>query len=304
MKLTGLHIEPTNICTLKCPRCARTKFLDQFKAKSWENQNLNLSSLKKFLDVDLTGLTILLCGNYGDPIYYPDIFPMIKWLKSKNSNISLITNGSYKKEEWWRELVSILTETDTIFFSVDGTPDNFTKYRINGDWESIHTGMKVVADSIVNSVWKYIPFSFNENDISYTKDLSQQIGIKNFIISPSDRWDSVTDPFMPSQSIEGPRHKNIIQWKYKNKKNQDITPKCFQGNQHFITADGYYTPCCFSNDFRFYYKTKFYKNHDQYDINNNSLSEILYREQTFFDQLTTTKPEFCTFNCATVKNNE
>jgi hypothetical protein len=164
--------------------------------------------------------------------------------------------------------------------------------------------MKVVANSVVNSVWKYIPFSYNENDISHTKALSEKIGIKNFMIDPSDRWDTDYDPLMPSQAYEGPRHKNIIQWKYKNDKKQDITPKCFRGDQHFITADGFYAPCCFSYDFRFYYKTKFYKNRFHYDINKNSFNEILNREQEFFDQLTTSKPEFCTFNCATVKTNE
>jgi MoaA/NifB/PqqE/SkfB family radical SAM enzyme len=301
MKISGLHIEPTNICTLKCPRCARTIFLEKFTSKSWANQNLDLESLKKFLDIDLSAVKVLLCGNYGDPIYYPDLFSMVEYFKNKKSNITLVTNGSYKKENWWAELVSLLSASDTIIFSVDGTPDNFTQYRVNANWDSIYVGMNIVAKSNINSVWKYIPFRFNENDIEKTKELSERIGIKKFLIDPSDRWESPTDILMPNTKFENTRHEAIIEWKYNNAKNQNITPKCFQGDQHFITASGYYTPCCYSFDHRFYYKSKFYKNKNHYDISNKTLTQILQHEKEFFDNLEFTKPEFCTFNCPTLK---
>ena len=239
MKVNGIHIEPTNICTLKCPRCARTNFLETFTTKAWSNQNLDLETLKKFLDIDLKNVKVLLCGNYGDPIYYPDLFPMIQYFKNQKSNITLVTNGSYRKEIWWEELVSLLSENDTIIFSVDGTPENFIQYRVNADWDSIYAGMRIVAKNNINSIWKYIPFSFNENDILETKELSQKIGLKKFIIEPSDRWESSNDTLMPKRKFENTRYESIIHWKHKNGKNQSINPKCFKGDQHFITSDGY-----------------------------------------------------------------
>ena len=59
-QLQGFHIEPTNMCTLRCPRCSRTKFIEQFP-KQWTNKNLNLDHLKSFLDIDLTGKVMNLC---------------------------------------------------------------------------------------------------------------------------------------------------------------------------------------------------------------------------------------------------
>ena len=41
--ITGFHLEPTNICTLKCPRCPRTNFLEQFGTQKWNNLNLDAS---------------------------------------------------------------------------------------------------------------------------------------------------------------------------------------------------------------------------------------------------------------------
>ena len=41
-QLQGLHIEPTNMCTLKCPRCSRTEFIETFKPKDWDNNNAHV----------------------------------------------------------------------------------------------------------------------------------------------------------------------------------------------------------------------------------------------------------------------
>lgn len=303
MKISGLHIEPTNKCTLKCPRCARTKFIETFKQKNWQNQNLNLQDLINFLDISLEDVKILLCGNYGDPIYYSDLYEMIKFFKSKHSIINIITNGSYKNKQWWNELVRHLDFKDTITFSVDGTPENFTNYRINADWKSILTGMETVANSKVQSIWKFIPFSFNEHSIEVAKKLSEEIGISKFEIDPSDRWDSLNDSLMPSNNnYHGPRNENIIKWKYDKDYNQQIDPKCKDNSQHFINANGFYVPCCYVNDYRFYYKSKFYKEKNLYDIKNTTISKILDREHSFFSSIEQVKPMFCTFNCAKVSH--
>ena len=161
MIVKGLHIEPTNICTLKCPRCARTTFIEKFKQKSWINTNLDLSALKSFLDIPLRNVTVTLCGNYGDPIYYEHLFDLIQFIKQQCGIVVLVTNGSYNKQDWWVKLTSFLSSEDKIIFSVDGVPENLTMYRKNADWQSILAAMKIVASSSIYSSWKYIPFSFN-----------------------------------------------------------------------------------------------------------------------------------------------
>ena len=156
MNISGLHIEPTNICTLKCPGCARTQFIDKWP-QHWHNHNIDINQLLKFLDIDLTGIRINLCGNYGDPIYHPDLIEFADKLKQQGAILSITTNGSYKKTDWWKNFVKVLTVNDTIVFSVDGTPENFTQYRVNADWNSIHEAMIVCASSSCKTKWKYIP---------------------------------------------------------------------------------------------------------------------------------------------------
>ena len=135
--IVGFHIELTNICTLKCAGCARTMFIDQWP-QHWRNHSLDIEQLLKFLDCDLQGKILTLCGNYGDPIYHPDFLNIVSKFKQRGAVVDIITNGSYKKQEWWHELGTLLTDQDSVAFSVDGIPDNFTQYRVNANWPSIH----------------------------------------------------------------------------------------------------------------------------------------------------------------------
>jgi organic radical activating enzyme len=297
--IDGLHIELTNICTLKCPGCARTQFIDQF-GKHWKNHSVDPDELDQFLDVDLTDKIIVLCGNYGDPIYHPEFFDLIQMFKRKKSTIRLITNGSYKDQQWWEKLCSCLDSTDNIAFSVDGTPDNFAKYRINADWDSIETGMKVVGESHVHSEWKYIPFNFNIDTIDQARDLSTSMGIKNFKIIPSDRFDQYTEHLKPTSSYVGNLYSSQI--KFKNNQTHDVTPECSNGKKHYISADGFYSPCCYAAEHRFYYKTIFGKEKKLFDIRNLTLSQILSADQTvaFYSTITDVKPTVCQFNCPSI----
>jgi organic radical activating enzyme len=294
-QITGFHVEPTNICTLKCNACARTEFIEQWP-NHWHNHSLDIDRLLNFLDVDLTNKKINLCGNYGDPIYHPDLINFVNQLKLQGAHISITTNGSYKKQKWWESLAEILDHNDSVTFSVDGVPENFFQYRVNADWESIKIGMTVMAKSSCKTVWKYIPFSFNQDTVDQAQQLSTQLGIKKFQIEFSDRFTEKTQYLRPSDSYLGKRLIAQTQWK-NNQRILEIDPKCKHGDQHYISADGYYSSCCFLADHRFYYKSQFGKNKGLYDIGKTTLTEILQQSEIidFFENLP--QQPGCQYNC-------
>ena len=292
--INGFHLEPTNMCTLKCPKCARTDLIPRLK-KSWSNQNLNIAHLQSFLDINLSNKKFTLCGNYGDPIYYDELFDLVEYIKKNGASVHIVTNGSYKKREWWDELSTMLTEDDIITFSIDGTPENFTQYRINADWDSIRVGIETMATGQVTTEWKFIPFSYNVNDIDIVRTLSDNMGIDKFTISPSSRWD-VNDALKPDDSLVSAKFPSIVKWH--DKKLIEIDPECKNTNSaHFISASGQYSPCCYSADHRFYYASQFYKNRNEFDISKTTISTVLASMETFFDSITETKLQMCTFSC-------
>jgi MoaA/NifB/PqqE/SkfB family radical SAM enzyme len=296
----GFSIEPTNICTLKCPGCARTRFIKQWP-QHWKNHSLDIHVLLKFLDIDLVDKEFTLCGNYGDCIYHPDFLNFVAELKKHKVVLRIITNGSYKNTNWWQQLCESLDPKDTVIFSVDGIPDNFLNYRINADWFSIQQGMKICVANGIKTVWKYIPFSFNQDTIQQAKDLSQSLGINEFKLDPSDRYDQKTIDFMPKEQLVGSKYVTKTNWE-KTQEFPKLEPQCHDNQRHYISADGFYSPCCFVADHRFYFKTQFGKNKTAYDIRRHTLSQILTRQDTVDFYQSLESHSACQYNCHTIVN--
>jgi MoaA/NifB/PqqE/SkfB family radical SAM enzyme len=296
----GFHIEPTNICTLKCPECSRTKILERWP-QHWKNHVLDIDIVLNFLDIDLNQIPILLCGNYGDPIYHPNFIEFVQKLKQRGAHLQIVTNGSYRKDEWWQELCNTLTKHDVVQFSIDGSPENFTQYRINGDWESIKVAIKVCVESASQTEWKYIPFKYNIDSIDQTKQLATELGIDRFLIKPSNRFnkDTLSHLTVLDQQYLRPSYQSQVMWKEAKAKNFKVDPECFDNTRHFISADGYYSGCCKIYDFNFYYKSHFGKKQNQYNITNTTITKILSNPDTIqFYESIPVNPEYgCQFNC-------
>lgn len=295
--MISLHLEPTTRCTLACPRCERTVLIDKFGKKNFGIHDIDVASLVSFINCPVDNIS--LCGNKGDPIYHPNFIDLVTELKKLCKRISIITNGSYKNPEWWKNLVSCLDDNDNITFSIDGTFDNFTEYRINADKDSIIDGIKNCVGKVHTS-WKFIPFSFNQDNISEAKKYSKELGIDSFNVVYSDRWE-VNDPLRPGENMIG--NKDYVQQSIKAgiSNDFDIVPKCSDESMHFISADGLYAPCAFSKNFNFYYKSKWWKNKTLYNINTSKLSDQLTNFEEFYKTIQEKRYDYCVFNCGKTK---
>jgi MoaA/NifB/PqqE/SkfB family radical SAM enzyme len=296
----GIYIEPTNICTLKCAGCARTTFIKQWP-QHWQNHSIDPDQLMQFLDIDLVDRRVRLSGNYGDPIYHPEFIDMVGRLKLRGAKLEITTNGSYRTVDWWQDLVKNLTDRDSITFSIDGVPSNFTKYRENADWLSIKQGIDVCVASAVQTTWKYIPFEFNQLDIEQARQLSTELGIDVFVIEHSKRFDdAATQEIKPKPELVNLEYESRMIWKTQGR--GEVDAKCNNQQEHFVTADGYYTPCCFVADHRWLYKTQFGRQRTQYDIRNHTLSSILAHKLVIdFYQNIPDQP-VCQFSCPKIQN--
>ena len=285
---TGFHIELTNICLLKCPGCARTQFKEQFPTK-WQNHSLTLAALQQFLNIPLQGVELEFCGNYGDPIYHPDFLNIIRWAKDSNAIITITTNGSYKDAGFWQELGSVLDHRDTVIFSIDGIAANNAVYRKNSNWESIVLALETCQNFSFTRKWKFIPFNYNESSISEAQSLAAMFNME-FLLMPSDRWDEKTESLRPV-AFKGERE-GI-------RNSPGIAPQCVENSSHYISAEGYYMPCCYIGDHRFYYKTEFGKNRKEYSITKYSFLDIVSRPTTvtFYKDIKADPLQVCKYSC-------
>ena len=271
------HIEPSSICTLKCPRCPRAEVPESLLNKSltldfFQNQ-IGENIIKKIRKITF-------CGNDGDPIYCKQFLEICEWIKSINPVIHLviITNGSYKKAEWWSKLGSILNEYDEIHWSLDGwDQDSNTKYRVNCDWNSIVEGILSFTRSNASTyrVWASIAFRFNENNLQQQQELAKLWQFDLYQLTKSTKFGSKYPTAYGEDDLLEPVDQNLVssshrferitkQLSNKLRPGQDLKELfctraahlakhtthsgiCLIGNKGvFLSSQGEFYPCCWT----------------------------------------------------------
>lgn len=260
-----MHLEPTSRCTLFCPACPRTWFADKFN-RPFPKQDLDLDDLVKFLDCE-KGREVdhfLINGNHGDPIYYPNLLELIDTFRS-TKYYKISTNGSHQTVKFWEQLAQRLTDQDTIYFSIDGLEHNNHLYRRNADWKSIMTGLDIMLKSPAKVVWKTLIFSYNEKEIEQIKDVAESKGAV-FVSEPSSRFGEDTLRPKNEQLVDVSRF-------YQNNLSVDkLEPQCL--SQHYVSADGYYWPCCLITSVFTLHKTALWKQRNDWAIKNQTLDGL------------------------------
>lgn len=254
------HIEPSSICTLKCPRCPRAEVPD-----SLLNRQLTLDFFKTQIGEDTARRMrkITFCGNDGDSIYCRELVDIIVWFKTLNPRIAItiITNGSYRAPGWWQYLGKVLDANDEVHWSLDGWDQaSNEQYRINSEWSSIEQGIRAFAQ--VNErtyrVWAAIAFKFNQNYIEHQKDLATQWGFDLYQLTKSTKFGSKypaaypskdpLEPTVPTLVASGHRfQRDSVFLSDKNRPGDDLRQIFWQRAQSLSTANTHSGICLIGN---------------------------------------------------------
>lgn len=206
--LKKIHVELSTKCMLKCPRCPRT----ELKLNNYINQEISIDQFRLMFSVSELKLVeeFIFCGHTGDPIYATDLLEIVEYIKrNSTASISIVTNGSYKKQDWWTRLGNILTNSDKVTFSVDGwNNDSNNQYRVNSNFDSILNGIKSLRSaSECSIVWSTIYFSFNQAEIERIKTIAIEVGCDVFKTVKSSKFDGKylnqysIDPLKPEEHL-------------------------------------------------------------------------------------------------------
>ena len=250
----SFHVETTNRCTLQCPACPRTVW-NQLVGRPVKKADLNLDDFKHFIDCK-AGEKIeyfSLCGDYGDVIYYPDLFKMLRVFRNKGFRIH--TNGSHKSVKWWQDLNSLLTTDDTVIFAIDGLGKDNEKYRINADWESITAGIDVLASGPAKLKCQTLIFDYNIDKLGQIQAWAENKGMEWFSLKTM-RFG--LDKGIVPKNKENTLTQELYMEEYEQKKPIEINPRCLEAS--IVTAEGYFMPCDWIRNPLTFYKSELYLN--------------------------------------------
>jgi MoaA/NifB/PqqE/SkfB family radical SAM enzyme len=323
------HIEISSKCTLRCPRCARQEVPDTLVNTELDLAFFQKNFTKQFIEQHLEKITF--CGDDGDPIYAHDLVPVIRYIKSiKPVEIVIITNGSHRKTEWWLELAGVLTEIDTVQFSIDGWDnESNNQYRVNSNFESIKQGVQTLrANSPCRIIWAAIAFKFNEHKLYDMISQAQSWSMDGFQLTKSTKFGKIypaygaNDPLQPSDNHVSSSHRfereifllsmrglnnrtrPINVELYKNSKEiNGVRPLCAIGNKGlYIDARGRLFPCCWVAN-RYTHNKDWQTIATRFDLHQKTLTDTL-TDDFWQSSFQTFEWQECQTKCAAARVNE
>jgi MoaA/NifB/PqqE/SkfB family radical SAM enzyme len=190
-----VHLEMTEACNASCPMCARN--LNGGAVNPYlHNRELYIDDIQKMFPVDFVKQLkrVYMCGNYGDPAVAKDTLEAFAYFRENNPqiNLSMHTNGSMKKPEWWAELARVIGKKGYIIFGLDGLEDTNHLYRQGTVWPKIMENVQAFIEAGGRARWDFIVFAHNEHQVDQAEQLSKDMGFEKFQFKKSARFFSNT----------------------------------------------------------------------------------------------------------------
>jgi len=295
--IEAIHIEPTEKCNLSCLMCDRNK--NGGKVNQYlKNRELSYKNIVDTFKPEFIQQLkrVYLCGNYGDPAvnkHTPYILSHFKY-HNKNIKTSIISNGSYQLPHWWKELALVC---DTVRFGIDGLKDTNHLYRQNANWNLIMNNAKAYIKAGGYAIWDYLVFGHNEHQIEEARQLSKNMGFKEFVVKKTGR-------FFSNIKLKGKdKHVGLTKPKHKINRNKSLNKeqtiinkygsmeqyldqtqiecKVLKNKEFYLSAEGIVLPCCWlaGQMYKWYWPEKYSEiwkiiNKDTINIKKNTIEDI------------------------------
>lgn len=170
--MPSINLDISNRCTLECGRCMRQWWT--YQGKKVPGHDMTMSEYKKIISY----FTIVnFCGNVSDPVMNPKFLDFLRLNHKRNISTEVHNAATGRKLSWYAEAFHANPDARWIF-GLDGRPEDSHKYRVNQSGADLYEAMLLARDSGIDTTWRMITFSYNENDIDYCRTLAHSLGIK------------------------------------------------------------------------------------------------------------------------------
>ena len=178
--IQDVHLEISTLCNAACPLCPRN-FRGYSYNDGYPELNFSLANARKIFTPDfLHQLTsIRINGNYGDAVMNPETVDIVDYFVHHNKNlaVSISTNGSARKSEFWQQLAHLGVN---VIFCLDGLEDTHHLYRQNTVWSTVIKNAKTFIAAGGRATWKMIRFDHNVHQITRCRQLAAEMKFVEF----------------------------------------------------------------------------------------------------------------------------
>lgn len=183
-----VHLEPTSKCNLACPMCARNVFGGPV-SPNLSPSELSARDFEAIFEPALLARleTLLLCGNYGDPILARDVLEIIRAARAHNPKLKVIlhSHGSARRPDWWAELGALKAR---VVFGIDGLEDTLGRYRRGADFAKVIDNARAFVAAGGRARWRFLVFEHNQHQVEAARALAAELGFERFDVKHTHRF--------------------------------------------------------------------------------------------------------------------
>jgi hypothetical protein len=200
---------------------------------------------------------ILFCGNYGDPIFHPELHSIIQRIRLEYPNLRVLmhTNAAAHSMNYWQKLASLFSQNNSyVKFSIDGLKKGHELFRRGTQWEKAIENAQSFIDAGGNAIWQMIEFDHNRHEAQACKDLAEEMGFKKFQLRrnnyPGLDQHIQTAPNASSISNQGAEKSTsaeLVSWHQSHLAQSQTTRidcKAKSRNNLYLDVHGHVWPCC------------------------------------------------------------
>jgi radical SAM protein with 4Fe4S-binding SPASM domain len=173
-----LYIDPTNVCTLRCPVCPTGT-----GAPGRPKGRMALATFRKIIDETGRYLVSIDFFNWGEPLLHRDIFEMVEYAHRLHIVTSISTNFNHFSEQAAEEMIS--SGLDVLILSIDGASrESYREYRVGGDFDKVIDNIRLLVSKKrkagVNHpyiYWQFLIMRHNEHERETARQLAERLGV-------------------------------------------------------------------------------------------------------------------------------
>lgn len=243
-----VHLEVTSKCQASCPMCVRN-IQGGIDSPDLKISEITLEQFKNWFPVSfIQQLTkVYMCGNTGDPIIAKDTLKIFEYLRATNPTLelSMNTNGSAKSWQFWKGLAKADVQ---VRFGIDGLIGSHELYRRGTDWIKILDNAKSFIKAGGNATWDMLIFDHNKHQVDLCKELSVELGFKNFVAKNTSRFQGDSLTVLNKDGTVSHLLQPSIKSKQITEKLAEQEPvincKVKEPGSLYVSAEGKIAPCC------------------------------------------------------------
>jgi MoaA/NifB/PqqE/SkfB family radical SAM enzyme len=198
MLVRDVELELTTLCNAHCQLCYRNyKAFDQhYPETKIRPLDEVIAQLETFPDLEW----IRLVGTISEPTLYKPFHELVQYIKQRNINIEICTNGDTNTPEWWKQLATYMTADDKVYFTICGSTQELHEvYRKGTRLDRILRNAAAFRTENKNDYAQCIRFLYNNDDFNsdafknMVSQFSNVYWTETFLLKPMENYVDVKD---------------------------------------------------------------------------------------------------------------